>query len=150
MRQITTPDELNAAANQPEVLPFVAEGFDAIDLGPFFNNPANVALHHEDGVMIFAQARPHIFEGHYLFPKEVRGKAALRIANAMITEMFTKHGAHVIYGDISRTNRAACVFTRALGFHRLYPGADKVAAPLLRFFMTREEWASLFQESQAA
>ena len=145
LRRITDPDELNRAVNKPEIIPFVAKGYDYVDLSAFVAKPRNVALEQEGGVMIFAEATPNVFEGHYLFPKEVRGKQAQSIARAMISEVFTNHGAHAIYGDISRDNRAACVFTRALGFHVFWKSVDCDAAPRVRYFMTREEWASLFQ-----
>lgn len=146
MKRVTKARELNRIANLPEVLPFVAPGFDHVDLTNFIAQDKNFCLRYRGGYMIFAHAGGDKYEGHFLFPAKIRGKRALTSARKIVTHMFTKRGARAIYGDIARTNRAARVFARTLGFNRIGQGRDSAGVPFVRFHITSTEWATLFQD----
>lgn len=136
-----TVDELNAAVNHPDVLPFVAEGYVRVDMAPFLANPKNVAMRRGSGVMIFAHIGNGFYDGHLLFPMDCPGK--LQKARDMISELFTQHDAHVITGTISRQRRAARFFTRALGFENTGSQTDPDGCETVSYRMTRDQWVRL-------
>lgn len=138
-----TPEELNAAVNDPDVLPFVAEGYIRVDMAPFLANPENIALRRGPGVMIFAHMGNGFYDGHLLFPRSVRGLDALISARSMISEVFTQYAARAISGEISRDNRAARTFTRALGFTNTGSQVDPDGRETVSYRMTRDQWERL-------
>lgn len=107
---------LNHVANQPEVLPFICPGFERVSLDRFFDNPKNIMLGDERGLLLFEYMRPGCFEGHYLLTNALRGQAAIGACHASLNAMFTHYGADAIFGFVPRQNRAASAVSCALGF----------------------------------
>lgn len=137
---VTSSSELNAAVNEPGVLAAVAPGFAEFDLSDFLSDPRNVALRCGDAVAIFEYCAPGVYDGHYLFPKNVRGKVALQAARKIIHEMFTKYRAIVITGSIPREHRAARCLTRALGFQKSGESTDATDEGCVDYELRRDEW----------
>ncbi len=125
-----TVKELDYLANHPLIRPNV--GF----AGPITTqitlekvlipDIGNVALMSDIGGMLFQKtAVDGDFEGHYFFIPGSGGLAIKRQARAMLHEMFTARGAHVITSYPPRDNRAARMMNVALGSNRI-PDGDYV------------------------
>lgn len=104
MERTYDPEELVKAR---ELLP-EAYGFDAGSLA----EPPNVTLKDGDNLGLFEYESPGVFSGHYFF----RTPGAYDRAKAMISEMFSRHGAVVIKGLTPVDNIPALRLTRRLGF----------------------------------
>jgi hypothetical protein len=68
------------------------------------------------GGSIFHQTAPGVWEGHYLFLPEGRGKLARDLALGMIEAFMLEAGRPSLWGRILVGNRPARLFTRSLGF----------------------------------
>ncbi len=139
---------VNKLANDPGVLGQL--GYVWLDFSGFFDRPGNIALGGDDGVALFGNRGRGEFEGHYLFSPRLRGKPALDAAKAMLGYMFTTVGARVIVGETPADNRAARLFSRALGFTRRGTTIDASGRPCVVYEMDRERWATLSAVSSVA
>ena len=82
-------------------------------------NPCNIGFWQDDiGGMLFCEEEDGIFEVHFLFIPGSGGLLVKETARAMLDEMFTKHGAHVITGYPPRDNRAVRTIGVGLGFKK--------------------------------
>lgn len=108
-------------------------------------NPSHIVLRLGDACAIFERADddPEVFFGHYLFPPEVRGKAALEAARRMLAEMFTTYGARVIVGETPKVLRAASVMSAVLGFKRHGESVDDAGFPCVVYVLEKSDWARL-------
>lgn len=88
---------------------------------------------------VFLFEKPGVFSGHYFF-SEARGRAAINLANRMLNEMFSKHGARLIAGLTPVENRAATWITRQLGFSSQGVVDQPDVGPATIFTLTREEF----------
>lgn len=143
---MTALQTINAIANQPEVLRFVAPGCDRVDLAGFFDRPANVAVWDTLGAMLFGAKGDGTYEAHYLFTIGRRGKEALDFAREAFNTMFTTHGATAIFGSIVRDNRAARVMSRALGCIPCGEFIDERGEHRINYIMERGRWATLLAD----
>lgn len=146
--KLATVETLNRLANDPIVLAQL--GYERLDLSGFFANNGNVALGDDHGVALFGYRGSGIYEGHYLFPPSLRGKAALTTARAMLAYMFTTVGARVIVGETPVDNLPARLFSRALGFTRRSATTGSSGRPCVVYEMDRVRWAKLSAESSVA
>lgn len=131
---------LNFVANQPEVLPNVAPGVDAVDLSKFFRNPNNRLFGDDRGVVIFGDHGSGIYEMHYLFTDALRGRKALLVSRDAIRIMFTLHGAQAICGAVPRSHMAARVMSRALGFRPVGTATDNSGRACITYLLERASW----------
>ena len=138
--RFATPDEVARRVNDPSVLPFVAPGYPSIDVSSIFDDPANVALYHDGGIMLFLQVVPGMYETHYL-------GATLAQAREMIAELFTSHGAVAICGNTPRDNRAARVINRALGAKPVGHAIDASGRLCVDYLLERDQWVLSSAES---
>jgi hypothetical protein len=135
---------LNFWLNQPAILDAVAPGFETIDASAFFDNPRNVMLEHPHGIAVFFYKGAGVYDGHYLFGPNLRGKAAIEVAKSMLSTLFTSYGALTILGQTPRENRPARMVTRALGFLPYGNGSvDTFNRPCVDYVLTRERWEQL-------
>lgn len=118
---------------------------DTPDFSNFFDSGEHFALKCDGAVALFefvgvsADKRP-VYNGHYLFPTNCRGKKAVTAAKEMINTVFTFYSAAGIVGEIPRENRAARVFTRCLGFKPYNTGESRFGVPCVYYMLKREEW----------
>lgn len=129
---------LNTLLNDPAVLAEMAPGYAAVDMTAFFQNPENVMLGDENGVVLFACAEPGIYEGHFVFPR--RRRDIMDVCRGHLRTMFTAHGAQAIYGLTPIENSAARALSRALGFANLGPSSDSSGRPCVRYVLERTKW----------
>lgn len=131
---------LNALANEPANLTQL--GYEWIDLSSFFDRPGNLAIGDERGVGLFAETEPGVFEGHYLFRCNTRGKAALHLARDIITHLFTLHDARAIVGRVPDANKASRLLSRALGFTPQGASVSPDGRSCVDYRLERSEWDS--------
>jgi len=109
----------NVIANHPEVRPTLGgDGKSLMDFRPAiqFRDVYWFLINDEgDGATLFEQHAPNTFEFHTMFLPSCRGKRAMKAGRDMLHEMFTEHGAEVIWGGAPVSNRAARMFNRYCG-----------------------------------
>lgn len=141
---------LERLANHPDILPWVAPGLDSVD----------VAAHDVSGLRVFGDdrgavmfrpvaAEPGVFEMHYLFTQDLRGKAALDMIRRCVTTMFTDHCATAICGAVPREHRASRVMSRALGARPIGSHTDFFGRCCIVYVIERKSWAVLLGASSA-
>jgi hypothetical protein len=141
---------LNYLANRPEIIRELAPGYATVDLEGFFDEPRNVMLGDENGVVLFGAVGRGVYQMHYLLTDELRGPAALAFIKSCLREMFTNHGAVAITGQTPRSNRAARAVNRALGGRPIGESTDSHGRPCLNYLLERETWATSLAELSAA
>ncbi len=116
-------------------------------LGPIFfdelaKEPDYFALLHngKDAASIFEFRGPGIWESHTMFLPSCRGRKGIEAAKAMIHEMFTEHGADILWGATPIDNRAAQMFNRFIGAKTLGTGVHAVSGPVRYFRVDKAEW----------
>lgn len=133
---------LEQLLNHPAIRPYIGgDGESYVDPEPYAK-PPYIFLQRDEAGMLFKQTGDS-FEGHLLFPPSIRGIRALDAAWSMISEVFTEHDACAIYGSISRDNRAARVFTRALGFDNIGTFFVAGRGAVCDYRMERDKWVVL-------
>lgn len=138
--------DLNAAINDPSVLPhFLPEGCPPdleVDLSNYYDKLGNLAFTDGAAVMLFPWMEGAAYEVHFMFPKPVRGKAAVEAASEMIDRVFTEHGARVIYGYPPRDNRAVRTLGYRLGFRPIgQTVTDSMGRECPIYTLECERWA---------
>ena len=87
-----------------------------------------------------------VLEAHMQFDKSGRGKEAIHAARAGLRHALTKLGAHVVFGRIPVTDRAARLFTRQIGLKSDGIRPTVPDGPLVEWFhITREDLSCLPQ-----
>lgn len=131
--------ELNALARLPSVLPFL--GPDAYDLGWCYD-AGGIALGrigHPGAALILPQDDA-AYEAHLLFTKGYAGKEALITCRLVRDFLFEKCNATLIFGLTPREYRAACLFSRRLGFKPVGLELDGANKLCVKHVMTRDTW----------
>ena len=136
--RVYDPKVLNRAVNEPEVLAYVAPGYESFDLSDFIKDRQNIVLRCGAAFAIFDHAEKAGYEGHFLFPSHIRGQKAVSAAKKILNEMFTKHRAITIHGRVSRDHRAARVMTRRLGFEPVGAGRDALDEECIHYVLDRD------------
>lgn len=134
-------DILNWVVNQPEVLPFLAPGYENVNMAAFFKNPKNIMLGDDRGLVLFGHVGDGIYEMHYLFTHALRGRKALLAIKTALKAMFTKYGAVKIVGNTPRDNQPARVMNRALGGIPIGTSKDAQGRPCTTYMLERSKWA---------
>jgi hypothetical protein len=116
---------------------------EAITLSDFWKREGNIALGDADGVILFCHLHDNVYEGHYLFPDKLRGKAALQKAREIFAQLFTLYQASAIVGHVPVENFGSRVMTRALGFASEGTSADHNGCSCVNYRMERKTWAAL-------
>src|ERR1700744_4008484 len=134
---------LNRVANSLEVLPWIAPGFDHVDMAPFFDRPANLMLGNDSGVVLFIHLGEAIYSCHFLLTSSLRGRDALTAIKMAFTTLFTSRNAVAITGLIPRDNRASRAMVNALGCRPLGLAPDSLGRSCMSYIMERKQWAIL-------
>lgn len=132
---------LNMVANQPEILPEVAPGYAEVNLAPFFDNPRNIMIGDERGLLLFGHLGNDEYEIHYLLTCHLRGPRALFAIKKALSYMFTYRNASAIRGSTPRENRAARAMNRALGARPIGESTDSAGRACINYLLERATWA---------
>lgn len=127
--------------NHPDVLRWVAPGYQSVDLSAFFLNDANVMFGDSRGLILFLQQEDHTYQMHYMLTEAIRGRDALHMAQNAITTMFTNFDACAITGSTPREYRAARAMNRALGGVPIGVSKDSTGRPCINYRLERTTWA---------
>lgn len=126
----------------------MAPGYTSFDLSDLIKDRKNIVLRCGPAFAVFTRiADDGQYEGHYLFPPEIKGKKAVSVAKKLLSEMFTKHSAMLIHGLTPRDNRAARVINRALGFSPVGASRNASDQECIHYVLEAEKWAHLSQAS---
>lgn len=144
IRRFYDAKTLNKAANLPEVLPQVAPGYESIDLSGCLKKQGTIALKCGRAVMLFAaRSKKGVYEAHYLFPADIRGKEALGVVKDMLREVFTTYRARVIVGDVPLSHMPARIMSRAAGCLPCGRRYDALGRECIHYRLERDKWAGL-------
>ena len=121
----------------------MAPGYDKFDLTDLVKDRKNIVLRCGPAFAVFVHVKDAEYEGHYLFPPEIRGKKAVSAAKKLLDEVFTKHSAVLIHGLTPRDNRAARVINRALGFSPVGASRNASDQECIHYVLEAEKWAHL-------
>lgn len=105
---------IHAMLLQPEVAPNM-RWLGHVDLAQHLADERNIALVDGMAGSLFEWSAPGVYEGHVFFASPVRGRLAIERGRAMLAHMIEHHGAHMIWGAVLVSNRAARWFARAIG-----------------------------------
>lgn len=96
---------------------WIGRDFPGVDFSEVLSNPMNVCLAEGESGAIFVWRGPGIYEGHLFY--EVRGRAALSLAERMMKEMALGYGAGLLWALIPLPDRRVRLFLRRLGWKSL-------------------------------
>lgn len=135
---------LNSIANQPAILKAIAPACIALDLRKFFDEPRNLMLGDERGVILFAYFMDlgdgPFYEIHYLLTDKLKGRDKFRAAWLAINAVFREKRAAVIFGSTPVGNRAARVMNRLLGGRPDAACVDAQERNCVRYVLDRKTW----------
>lgn len=137
-------DQLSRVVHQPEVLRWVAPGHVQVDLA-HFNEPGCYTFGDDDGLVLYCpiDIPQGIYEMHYLFTDERRGKEALEQIRWACRVMFTEKGATAICGAVPREHRASRIMSRALGAVAVGSHTDHFGRDCIVYSLERRTWGTL-------
>lgn len=105
---------LNRIANSSAVLPFIG-GVKRDDwLTPEDDENVVLLTDGENAIGAFINTAPNIYQCHWLFGENVRGRAALDLCQQMVNWM-RGYGAEILWGTTPLDNRKALWFNRRMG-----------------------------------
>ncbi len=117
MRLSRDPADYERLANDPSVLPFVAEyPCERLDLAEFFNVPDNLGFLYKDCGFLVHHLEPGVYEVHSLALPHVRGGYVFEAASTSIRFMFFATNAMELLTRVPEGNVAATALTRKVGF----------------------------------
>ncbi len=131
---------LNRVVNQPEVLSELAPGWLSLDLAEFLNQPGNLMLGDDRGLVLFRYMGDSTYEMHYALTSSLRGPDALRAIKTAMSALFTYRDAHAIVGSTPRDNRAARAMNRALGGRPYGVSVDSSGRDCIDYVLERARW----------
>lgn len=134
---------MNRIANRPEVLPWVAPGFDHVDLSQFFERPGNLLVGNELGVILFGDLGEGLYSCHFLLTNKLRGADKLRAIRMAFSSLFTYKNCVAITGLIPRENRASRAMVRALGCRLIGQTVDIYGRSCNSYMLERATWVTL-------
>ncbi len=109
-------------ANDPEILPWVSEKEEYLDLKEIVENPHNVCLKNDDGGFILAKVGATTYEAHTLFRRH--SKTALEFAKEAVRFMFLNTDAMELTTKVAKRNTAAARLAAAVGFRPWFSKPD--------------------------
>lgn len=89
--------------------------------------------------MIFCWSAPGVFEAHTLSAPD-RRQNSLQEAKALIYEMFTRHGAEMVWGRPSATNFRAKKFFEKVGGTHMGEGDNPIVGPVTYYGGYKDAW----------
>ena len=120
--QTEDADEINVIINHPEVYPHVAHGeLPPLDVAPLMNG-RNIFIMSEGGGFAFIHICENLYEGHYYFLPEYRGKYAINTAKECLNWLAQRE--ITLIGRTPLKNKSARLFNKLIGMERVGIGKD--------------------------
>ena len=117
IRETTDPDEINAIINHPEVFPHVSQGaLWPLDVEPLMDGN-NIFIMADGGGFAFIYMEPGVYEGHYYFLPEFRGKYAITAAKECLNWLAKRE--ITLIGRTPLKNKSARLFNKLIGMKRV-------------------------------
>lgn len=135
-----TLNELNAVANEPDVLCAINPFVDRIDLAWIYNQPG-VLVKGCVGVQGCAVLIPwpdSAIEAHWFFP----GHGGVQAIRTIRDWIFERTSTALVFGNVPKANLAARLLNKALGARTIGELTDAHGRPAVTMACSREEWAS--------
>ena len=115
--QTEDPDEINRIINDPAVYPHVSHGAGyPLDVEPLMGDK-NIFIMAEGGGFAFIHVEGQVYEGHYYFLPEFRGKYAIDTAKECLNWL-AERGIMLI-GRTPLDNKSARLFNKLIGMKRV-------------------------------
>lgn len=135
---------LNFLVNDPDIRPYCGgDGKSFLDFTPNFENL--LCFEADGGAWMLDEEEQDIYECHYFFMPEYRGKYALNFGRTVINIMFSIFGAKELIGRAPVENRLTSFYNTALGCVK--GPVEEVHIPQLDwrymaqiFTLTKEDW----------
>jgi hypothetical protein len=144
-------DEFRRIANDPGVLPFIAPGRPSVNTDHYFRSPGNVVVRDSDGAVLFVALADDWYEGHFLYTKRKRGRAALHFSRHALRVLFDERGAKGVIGVVDVRNKSARYMSRAIGCKPRGRSVDYYGRSCIEYVLERASWeASLEALSRAS
>lgn len=105
---------VNRIALDEAVLPFIGGDPDADWGAAAHDEKVTLLTDGEHAIGCFVQTTPTIYQCHWLFGPECRGRKALDLCTEMVAWM-SDHGATILWGTTPLNNRKALWFNRRMG-----------------------------------
>ena len=107
-------DFINKLVNDPSIRPTAGgDGVSYIDFSPNFDKI--ISLEGKGGAWLFFEEDKDIYECHYFFLPEFRGRYALEFGRKVLKYMFDIIGAKKLFGRAPVENRSTSIYNTALG-----------------------------------
>ncbi len=117
IRQTTDPEEINCIINHPDVFPHVAYGaLWPLDVEPLMDGK-NIFVMADGGGFAFIHVEDDIYEGHYYFLPEFRGKYAINAAKECLNWLAERE--ITLIGRTPLKNKSARLFNKLIGMKRV-------------------------------
>lgn len=144
----------NAIANDPSVLPWVAQkGVAGLDLAPVLDDPRNVGFLYDGCCFVAHWLEPGLYEVHSMALPSARGPLVAEAARASIAHMFMATDAMELCTRVVRGNLAADALTRRMGFALRFEREGVWDGKGVRYFalpyadwLRRQDWLKLSGE----
>lgn len=94
----------------------------------------------EDFCFMFEWSAPGVYQMHTAALPSCRGKRAVKAGKQLLHEMFTQHGADMVWGMTPLDNKAARLFNRWVGGVSCGFGEHHVSGPVEYFRNSRARW----------
>lgn len=145
---------INRIAADPQV--HRAMGLDPDDppmtFDQFVGDPDHFIIldNRDDAAMIAEWRGPGIWEAHSMTLPTCRGADAFKMGVAMLTEMFTQHGADIVWAQTPHFNLPQRGFNRKLGAKSMGHGRNHVLDCDVEFFrFDKAEWLAQFNNAKS-
>ena len=120
--ETTNPDEINCIINHPEVFRHVSQGaLWPLDVEPLMDGN-NIFIMADGGGFAFIQVEADVYEGHYYFLPEFRGKYAINAAKECLNWLAKRE--ITLLGRTPLKNKSARLFNKLIGMERVGIGKD--------------------------
>lgn len=110
---------LNRLANDPAIRPHLG-GEGLIDVKAGVESHSVLAFSNLEGAFVLHPIRPQGYEIHTLFPPHAKFKDTIRLARAVLNEMFIGHDCERIFTQLPVTNTGADYLARACGLRETF------------------------------
>lgn len=139
---------INEIANHPAIRPWIAPGYDAVDLSDKVAEPANVMLVGDHGAFVVFNYGGGIYEAHTMVLPEGRGEWCRMFCVAGTTYMFCVTDCAEILTRVPHGHTSADRLTRAMGFELQFTTPAETefrgsVVPVAVWSLSIQKWALL-------
>lgn len=129
VRRTLCPASINAAANHPEVRPWLGEvAMGPLDFAPLVSDPANVTMANDSGAFLGHKIGAGVYEIHSAFMPEGRGRLRAETARGLLF-LFTATDCQRVVTKVPACNPRAAILSKQTGFVEVFARPDVWDAP---------------------